>query len=59
VLNVVRRRPWSYPHMQMNVYNLSRLAHLLRARGVEEIHVRLHESFSGYESCTIVFRREA
>jgi hypothetical protein len=44
--------------MQMNVYKLSRLAHLLRARGMQGIHVRLHESIGGYESCTIMFRRD-
>ena len=35
VLNVLRRREWSYPHMQMNVYSLNRIALILRENGSE------------------------
>ena len=57
VLNLVRGRPWSYPHMQMNVYDLSRLAVILQSCGVETIHVALEPPWGGYRSCTLYFRR--
>ena len=57
LLNVVRRRSWSYPHMQMNVYDLTRLVLLLRDRGMRTVHVRTAERTLGYDSCELIFRR--
>jgi 2-polyprenyl-3-methyl-5-hydroxy-6-metoxy-1,4-benzoquinol methylase len=57
VLNLVRRRPWSYPHMQMNGYDLSQIMTLLRDRGVETVHVTLAQRFGGFDTCTLYFRR--
>jgi SAM-dependent methyltransferase len=57
VLNVLRRRPWGYPHMQMNVYDLGRLVLLLRDRGVLTVSVQPAERFSGWDSCELIFRR--
>ena len=34
LLNLVRRREWSYPHMQMNVYSLNRIALILREQRI-------------------------
>jgi SAM-dependent methyltransferase len=56
-LNVARGRPWSYPHMQMNVYDLSRLVVLLRREGVAMVHVVPAPPSGGYEACTLYFGR--
>jgi SAM-dependent methyltransferase len=57
LLNVARGRPWSHPHMQMNVYNLNRLLRILRSLRVELVHVKLGAVSGGYESCTLIFQR--
>jgi trans-aconitate methyltransferase len=57
LLNVARGRPWSHPHMQMNVYDPSRLLRRLRAQGVELVHVKLGDVSGGYEACTLIFQR--
>lgn len=41
VRNLLARRPWSYPHMQMNEYPLGRLAALFAGYGARWIHVDL------------------
>lgn len=56
VLNVLRGRPWSYPHMQMNSYDLGRVVRLLRAGGIEVVHVRPDPPHSAFDGCTVVFR---
>ena len=56
-LNLLRGRPWSYPHMQMNVYDLNRLLSILRARGFTVVHVTVREPWGGYEDCTLIFAR--
>jgi ubiquinone/menaquinone biosynthesis C-methylase UbiE len=57
--NLVRGRPWSYPHMQMNVYSLDALMLRLRRRGFRDVHLELQagESHAGYVSCTVLFTR--
>jgi SAM-dependent methyltransferase len=59
VANVMRGRPWSYPHMQMNVYPLDGLVLRLRRHGFSEIRLELEpgESHGGYVSCTVLFAR--
>jgi SAM-dependent methyltransferase len=57
LLNVLRGREWSYPHMQMNVYDLSRLGRQLRDHGVPLMHVKLAARQGGYDACTLIFRR--
>jgi SAM-dependent methyltransferase len=57
LLNVARGRRWSHPHMQMNVYKLNRLLRVLRANGVELVHVKLGDVSGGYEACTLIFQR--
>jgi hypothetical protein len=57
LLNALRGRPWSYPHMQMNVYDLSRIALIFRHCGVSTLHVSLAERVGGYDACTLYFRR--
>ena len=57
ILNVVRGRTWSSPHMQMNVYDLSRLVLILDGRGVETVHVSIARAADGYQACTLYFRR--
>lgn len=55
--NLVRRRPWSYPHMEMHVYDLGRVSLILRDRGIREVAVELAEREGGYDACTLLFRR--
>jgi len=55
--NLVRRRPWSYPHMEMHVYDLGRVALILRERGISRVIVQLAKREGGYDACTILFRR--
>jgi 2-polyprenyl-3-methyl-5-hydroxy-6-metoxy-1,4-benzoquinol methylase len=57
LLNVARGRPWSHPHMQMNVYKPSRLLRVLRAHGIDLVHVKLGDVSGGYEACTLIFQR--
>ena len=57
--NLARRRPWSYPQMQMNVYDVGVLALRLAHVGYERITLELHPDVdeTAYASCTIVFAR--
>jgi SAM-dependent methyltransferase len=57
--NLARRRPWSYPHMQMNVYDVGGLALRLARVGCERIALELHPAVveAPYASCTMVFAR--
>jgi SAM-dependent methyltransferase len=59
VANLARRRPWSYPHMQMNVYDVGALALRLARVGCERITLELHPDVdeTAYASCTMVFAR--
>ncbi len=58
VVNVLRRRPWSYPHMEMHVYDLGRVCLVLREQGIRELAVELAEREGGYDACTLLFHRE-
>jgi 2-polyprenyl-3-methyl-5-hydroxy-6-metoxy-1,4-benzoquinol methylase len=57
VANLVRRRPWSYPHMEMYIYDLGRLLLVLRDTGVSVAHTQVAERCDGYDGCMLVFRR--
>jgi cyclopropane fatty-acyl-phospholipid synthase-like methyltransferase len=57
LLNVARGRRWSYPHMQMNVYDLRRLVALLRDHDFSVVHLWLEQRSGGYDACTLIFRR--
>jgi 2-polyprenyl-3-methyl-5-hydroxy-6-metoxy-1,4-benzoquinol methylase len=57
VLNLMRGRKWSYPYMQMNVYDLNRVMLILRDHEVKDVRVKLGPPFGGFEFCTIFFRR--
>jgi ubiquinone/menaquinone biosynthesis C-methylase UbiE len=62
VANRLRGRPWSYPHMQMNVYRLNALAAALLRQGCDVLHLELHPSGGGgvsFASATLVFSRGA
>ena len=56
--NLIRRRPWSYPHMEMHVYDLGRLLLILRESGVSLVHTQVAERSGGFDACTLVFRRD-
>jgi trans-aconitate methyltransferase len=57
--NVVRRRSWSYPNMQMNVYDIGALVQRLTQTGFERVALELHPDVEAapYASCTMVFVR--
>jgi SAM-dependent methyltransferase len=57
--NLARRRPWSYPHMQMNVYDLNAVTERLTGLGYERVTLELHRPATGaaYASATLVFVR--
>jgi len=60
VANLVRRRPWGYPHMQMNVYRLNALVVRLQRQGYDTLHVQFDPAAGGresYEACMLMFRR--
>ena len=57
LLNVLRGRPWDYPHMQMNVYDLPRLMRILHDFGTAMVHVQLAPRWGGYDACSLYFRR--
>jgi len=57
LVNVLRRRPWAYPHMEMHVYDLGQICVLLRDQGIRELSVHLAERQGGYDACTLLFRR--
>ena len=61
VANLLRGRPWSYPHMQMNAYKLNALAaHLLR-QGYDRLHLEIHPGHSRltYAAALLFFARSA
>ena len=55
--NVRRRRPWSYPHMEMYIYDLGRVSLILRDQGISDLSVELAERLGGFDACTLLFRR--
>jgi 2-polyprenyl-3-methyl-5-hydroxy-6-metoxy-1,4-benzoquinol methylase len=58
--NVMRGRPWDYPHMQMNVYRLNSLTLRLVRRGFDLVHLELRApgpSRLAYADATLVFAR--
>lgn len=57
VWNLVRRRPWSYPHMQMNSYRLDHVLELLAASGIPEVRSIYLPSAGavGFHSVMLVF----
>jgi 2-polyprenyl-3-methyl-5-hydroxy-6-metoxy-1,4-benzoquinol methylase len=57
VLNAARGREWSYPHMQMNVYNVNRIALILREQGSDRLLLRPGQTTAGFDLCTILFSR--
>ncbi len=62
VANLVRGRPWAYPHMQMNVYQLNRLASELLRQGYEGLRLEIHPgppSRLGHAGAMLIFARPA
>lgn len=57
VVNVLRGRPWSYPHMQMNTYRLNTLVMTLVRQGYEVVHAPLSAGHGGYAAVTLIFER--
>lgn len=51
---------WGYPYMLVHSYSLNRIARLLADEGVDEWHVRWHETVGrrSYDTATVFFRKE-
>lgn len=58
VSNLFRGRPWGYPHMQMNEYNLNRLADMLEQNGCHQIMLRF-SNHGGHRGAMLIFRKQA
>jgi SAM-dependent methyltransferase len=57
IINVIQRRPFGYPHMQMNEYDVNRLLVMLDRHGCHRVHVR----FTNHGGCLgvfLLFRKE-
>jgi SAM-dependent methyltransferase len=57
--NLVRRQPWSYPHMRMTAYSLDRVLEQLASLGISEAKAVYHPALAPMEfhSATILFSR--
>lgn len=57
--NLVRRRPWSYPHMRMTAYSLDSVLEQLAWQGIFEAKAIYHPASApmGFHSATIFFSR--
>jgi SAM-dependent methyltransferase len=58
VTNLVRRRPWSYPLMEMNLYNLSHIFELFAESNCRELTTYLSEH-GGVNGALLIFRRDS
>jgi ubiquinone/menaquinone biosynthesis C-methylase UbiE len=59
IFNLMRGRGWSYPHMQMNPYSLTRLGGLLADGGITEWHTRFQPGNTrmAYDCAVITFQK--
>lgn len=60
--NLAQRRPFGYPLMQMNEYNVSKLLLILQKHGCHRVHIRFSDRFSdhgGHLGVFLFFRKEA
>jgi SAM-dependent methyltransferase len=54
--NLTRGLDWSYPYMQMNVYDLNQLTLVLDDHGVQDVRLRVGPRSRGFDFCTFFFR---
>ncbi|MCP4108590.1 MAG: class I SAM-dependent methyltransferase [Desulfobacteraceae bacterium] len=54
--NLYKKRSWSYPHMQMNIYNLNAIFGILKAGGCDLCHSKFFQQ-GDYETVIIFFRK--
>jgi 2-polyprenyl-3-methyl-5-hydroxy-6-metoxy-1,4-benzoquinol methylase len=57
LFNLLRRRAWRAPQMQMHIYDINVLFERLRLRGVADVHVRFIDH-DGVTGAMIFFRRK-
>ncbi len=57
ILNVYRGRKWSYPMMQLNVYNLNRIIDILIAGGCRQFYFR-YTKVSRYNGVIIIAQKQ-
>jgi 2-polyprenyl-3-methyl-5-hydroxy-6-metoxy-1,4-benzoquinol methylase len=61
-VNLLGRRPWSYPYMEMNIYSSDRLLRTMLDQGLVVFDVMLERGEGGrwrYDSCWLFARRPA
>jgi SAM-dependent methyltransferase len=58
LLNLAARRSYSSPHMQMNIYSMNRIFHILAKRHCSNLHVEL-SGHSGIHGAMIYFEKSA
>ncbi len=56
IWNLLKRRPWSYPYMQMNVYDLNTIFRILMAYGCDLFRCRMIRD-GDYEGVILFFRK--
>ncbi len=63
LVNLIGRRPWSYPYMEMNVYRTDRLLKAVQDRGMTVLDLVLERGAGDgrwrYDSCWLFARRPA
>jgi cyclopropane fatty-acyl-phospholipid synthase-like methyltransferase len=61
VWNLIRGRAWSYPHMNLYPYSVSRVAQIAQAAGIPDAHVAFHQAATrpDLNSVTVTLRRPA
>jgi len=57
VWNIFKKRPWSYPYMQMNIYNLNSIFAILKAGGCKFCHCQFMQR-DYYEGAVLFFQKE-
>jgi SAM-dependent methyltransferase len=58
LINLVKGRPFGYPHMEMNSYNVNRLILHLQEQGCHRVHLRLAEH-GVHRGVVLFFKKEA
>src|SRR5215475_3787813 len=58
LVNLAKGRPFKYPNVEMNSYNLNRLILLLQEHGCHRVHLRFSEH-SGHRGVVLFFKKGA
>jgi SAM-dependent methyltransferase len=56
--NIVRRKPWNAPFIQMNIYDLNRISILLSNHGIKDVAVEVVDA-GGFVSAFVITKKPA